>query len=154
MDKWFKIDFTGKKNFVDCATGWTTPRLVRRELIYLRRGRRRFFRINRRTAACRAGKTVGKSGRTTPLTRGMITSCNSTIRVNYGGGRVALFADQMAIRSLSAKPFSQGGDSGSVIWTWDRRRYPVGLLFAGGGGITFANKIQRVLKQLNCRLYT
>jgi hypothetical protein len=31
---------------------------------------------------------------------------------------------------------------------------PVGLLFAGGGGTTFANRITRVLAALDIRLYT
>ena len=96
---------------------------------------------------------VGKSGRTTQLTTGRVTDCSVTIRVNYGGGRVALFRDQIAIRGLSGL-FSAGGDSGSLIWTWNRTRSPVGLLFAGGGGVTFANKIGHVLKALDIRLYT
>ena len=64
-----------------------------------------------------------------------------------GPGRVALFCDQMVIRAPSGD-FSAGGDSGSLIWTWDSRRCPVGLLFAGGGGYTIANKIHRVLGSL------
>jgi hypothetical protein len=91
---------------------------------------------------------VGKTGRTTQLTHGIITDCNATIRVNYGGGRVALFSDQITIRGIGGG-FSAGGDSGSLIWTWDARRNPVGLLFAGGGDFTFANKIPRVLAALD-----
>ena len=49
---------------------------------------------------------------------------------------------------------SAGGDSGSLIWSWDKQRNPVGLLFAGGGGFTFANKIGRVLSALDINLYT
>nr|MDQ3989739.1 hypothetical protein [Actinomycetota bacterium] len=67
--------------------------------------------------------------------------------------RVALFRDQMAIRAASGD-FSAGGDSGSVIWTWDSSRRPVGLLFAGGGGTTFANRMDRVLAALDITLFT
>ncbi|MGD1917182.1 MAG: hypothetical protein ACFCBV_13485 [Phycisphaerales bacterium] len=154
LQKWVKIDFTGKKNYVDCALGWTSPRLVRRELVYIYRGRRRFFRVSRRPANPVVGKLVGKSGRTTQLTAGRVISTNATLRVNFGGGRVGVFTDQMAVRGNGSRPFSAGGDSGSLIWNWDRQRQPVGLLFAGGGGITFGNKINRVLRALNVQLYT
>ena len=50
--------------------------------------------------------------------------------------------------------FSLGGDSGSSIWTWDAARRPVGLLFAGGGGVTFANRMDRVMTALDIWLYT
>jgi hypothetical protein len=78
---------------------------------------------------------------------------SATINVAYGGGRVATFADQIAIQASSGN-FSAGGDSGSLIWTWDSARRPVGLLFAGGGNVTFANKIGRVLTALDIRLVT
>ena len=107
-----------------------------------------FFRVSSLPVACRVGMNVGKTGRTTQLTHGIITDCNATIRVNYGGGRVALFSDQITIRGIGGG-FSAGGDSGSLIWTWDARRNPVGLLFAGGGDFTFANKIPRVLAALD-----
>jgi hypothetical protein len=70
---------------------------------------------------------VGKSGRTTQLRAGRITDISATVRVNYGGGRQALFQDQLVIRGISGD-FSAGGDSGSLVWTWDARRNPVGLL--------------------------
>ena len=89
------------------------------------------------------GMTAGKSGRTTQLTNGRVTAVGVTINVNYGDGRVARFVTQIAVRSPSGN-FSAGGDSGSVIWTWDARRAPVALLFAGGG-TTFTNPITSVL---------
>ncbi len=153
LERFVPIDFRGRANFVDCATGWASPSRVQRKFVYLRGGRRRFFRVGRRPVRCRRDMVVGKSGRTTQLRRGMITDCNATIRVNYGRGRVALFRDQIAIRGLRG-PFSAGGDSGSLVWQWNRTRPPVGLLFAGGGGFTFANKIGRVLRALDVSLVT
>ena len=67
---------------------------------------------------------------------------------------MANFRDQISIRGNNNRLFSQGGDSGSLIWTWDSVRSPVGLLFAGGGELTFANKIGRVLDALDLTLYT
>lgn len=80
---------------------------------------------------------VGKTGRTTQLRQGRITAVGVSVNVGYAG-RTALFVDQIAIQSVNASPFSAGGDSGSSIWTWNSARNPVGLLFAGGGGTTFA----------------
>ena len=153
LERYVPINFRGGVNYVDCATAWAWPKKVRREQVYVRGGRPRYFRINRRPRTCRRGTLVGKSGRTTQITAGRVVDCNATIRVNYGRGRIALFKDQVTIRGLRGS-FSRGGDSGSVIWTWDRRRNPVGLLFAGGRGLTFANKIQRVVRALDIRLAT
>ena len=144
---------SGRVNFVDAATGWAWPQRVRKELVYLRGGSRRFFRVSRRIRGCRRGMLVGKSGRTTQLTTGRIVDCNWSGWVNYGGGRRAFFRDQMTIRGTGDN-FSAGGDSGSLIWTWDRRRNAVGLLFAGGGGLTIANKIGRVVRALDINLDT
>lgn len=153
LERFVPINFAGGVNLVDCATGWAWPDRVRRELVYLRGGAPVFFRISGVPVAPVLGMLVGKSGRTTQLTQGRITGIGATIRVNYGGGRVALFQDQIAIVGTSGQ-FSAGGDSGSSIWTWNSQRNPVGLLFAGGGGVTFANRITRVLMALDINLFT
>ena len=99
---------------------------------------------------------VGKTGRTTQLRVGRVTDCAANVRVNYGGGRVALFCRQIVVRGIGNPPFSAGGDSGSVIWTWDSRRNPVGLLFAGNStnNITIANHMTHVVRALDINLYT
>ena len=153
LERFVRIDFSGRPNYLDCATGWCWSDRVRRDLIYRSGGQWRHFRISSRTRACQVGMTVGKSGRTTQLTSGRITDCNASIRVNYGQGRFGLFKDQITVRGLRGD-FSRPGDSGSVIWSYDNRRNPVGLLFAGGGGYTFANKIGRVLSALDINLWT
>jgi hypothetical protein len=154
LERFVPINFTsGAVNFVDCATGWAWPDRVRRELVFVSGGVRRFFRIGSVPVAPVLGMAVGKSGRTTQLTSGRITGVGVTVNVNYGGGRVAHFRDQIAIRASSGN-FSAGGDSGSSIWTWDSARRPVGLLFAGGGGTTFANRMDRVVAALDINLVT
>ncbi len=153
LEKFEPINFRGGTNFVDCATGHAWPKRVDRNLMYIHRGVVRRFRVGRSPGRARPGMAVGKSGRTTQLTSGRVTAVGVTIRVNFGSAGVALFRDQIAIRSPRGN-FSAGGDSGSLIWTWNKRRTPVGLLFAGGGGTTFANRIDRVLKTLDVTLYT
>lgn len=153
LESWVPINFAGGTNYVDCATAWAWPDRVRRELKYESGGNEVYFRVNSTPVAPTSNLVVGKTGRTTNLTQGRITDLSATISVNFQG-RIAIFKDQLGIKSTSATPFSAGGDSGSLIWTWDGRLAPVGLLFAGGGGNTFANKIQRVLTALDIRLYT
>ena len=94
-----------------------------------------------------------KVGRTTGHTRGLITAVEvDGVAVQYDNG-VYRFDDQIEIAGRSGA-FSQGGDSGSVIWR-SSDRAPLGLLFAGsstggdgGAGVTFANPLSTVLAVL------
>lgn len=153
LERFVPINFSGGINYVDCATGWAWPDRVRRELIYLSGGRPVYFRVGSGPISPAVNMLVGKTGRTTQLTQGRTTAIGVSVNVNYGGGRVAHFRDQIAIRGLSGD-FSAGGDSGSLIWQWASGLRPVGLLFAGGGGTTFGNRITRVLSALDIHLYT
>lgn len=152
LARWVPITFGGAANLVDAAFGWAWSDRIRGEQYYLSRGRGAYYRTGATPIAARVGMLVGKSGRTTGLTQGRVTQIGVSINVNFGAGRVALFRNQIAIQSINASPFSTGGDSGSLIWHWSSRREPVGLLFAGGGGTTFANPIASVLSALNIRL--
>jgi hypothetical protein len=90
------------------------------------------------------GQSVMKYGRTTRLTTGTINGINVTVSVCYNSScsLIATFTDQIAVNPGS---FSKAGDSGSLIVSNDANAYPIGLLFAGGTGITFANPIDAVL---------
>lgn len=155
LERFVPINFSGACNYVDCGTGWCWHDRVRRELCYVSGGSVQLFRIGSTPIGGHPplGTPVGKTGRTTQLTSGRVTAVGVTINVNYGGGKVARFCDQFAVRASSGD-FSAGGDSGSVIWTWDSYRRPVGLLFAGGGGTTFANRMDRVVAALDINLLT
>lgn len=88
---------------------------------------------------------VQKYGRTTRLTKGLVTSINVTSIIIYNTGP-RLFTGQIAIE-LPRKvkgTFSDSGDSGSLVVT-DPGNSPVGLLFAGSDDVTLANPIQKVL---------
>lgn len=153
LEKFIPINFAGAINYVDCANGWAWPDRVRRELIYLSGGVQRFFRIGNNPIDPTVNMLVGKTGRTTQLTQGKVTAVSVTVNVSYGGGRVGHFRDQFSVRANNGD-FSAGGDSGSVIWQWAPGLRPCGLLFAGGGGTTFGNRITRVLAALGDQLYT
>lgn len=150
--RWVPISFGGAPNYVDAAIGWAWHERVRGEQYYLSGGRSSYYTTGTVPLPASLGMIVGKSGRTTGLTQGRVTQIGVSVNVNYGGGRVALFRNQIAFQSVNANPFSAPGDSGSLIWRWAAGLRPVGLLFAGGGGITFANPIASVLAALNIRL--
>jgi hypothetical protein len=102
---------------------------------------------------------VAKVGRTTALTRGRIVAFEvDNVVVEYDQGP-AVFDGQLEIESSGDGPFSDGGDSGSLIYT--DAGLAVGLLFAGstqGGsnnlGLTYAAPIDDVLQALKCELLT
>lgn len=99
------------------------------------------------------GQVVYKSGRTTGATKGRVTAFDlDNVIVNYDIGNLR-FDGQIEIEGTGRGPFSDGGDSGSLIVNADM--LAIGLLFAGsdsggrnGLGLTFANPIHQVLKNL------
>ena len=86
---------------------------------------------------------VEKTGRTTGYKVGKIIGLDASSYVEYDYG-TAYFEDQILIQDINGH-FSAGGDSGSLITDGDGR--PVGLLFAGGGDITLANKMQNIVDE-------
>ena len=152
LARWVPISFGGAANYVDAAFAWAWHQRIRGEQYYLSGGRPAYYRTGTAPLPASLGMVVGKSGRTTGLTQGRVTQIGVSVNVNFGGGRIALFRNQMAIQSVNSSPFSAPGNSGSLIWQWTTGVRPVGLLFAGGGGVTFANPIASVLSALNIRL--
>jgi hypothetical protein len=104
-----------------------------------------------------AGAKVAKVGRTTGLTHGRVTAFElDNVVVGYDLGNLR-FDNQIEIEGAEAGPFSQGGDSGSVIV--DEELKAVALLFAGGDqggtngqGLTYASPIHKVLEVLAVEL--
>jgi hypothetical protein len=100
------------------------------------------------------GLYVQKFGRTSGMTHGQITDINVTVDVCYEPFWIwcftwGTFVDQIGIMSVDSNPFSEGGDSGSLIVTDDENNQLVGLLFAGNGTKTLANRIDLVLDGFN-----
>lgn len=120
------------RNLVDAALAEGQFHDLNREIHWV--GHLRGWRTR---AHVTVGTLVHKTGRTTNYTTGRITAVNATIDVNYAGGRVARFRDQ-----ILTTPMTAGGDSGSLLV--DRDNFAVGLIFAGSPLVTLANQIQHV----------
>jgi len=91
------------------------------------------------------GMRIQKSGRTTAVTQDEILQLDVTTQVQYGGGKMAMFEDQIMTGSMSAP-----GDSGSIIIDMDKNL--VGLLFAGSDEVTVFNRIKHVFDLLGLHL--
>lgn len=89
---------------------------------------------------------VQKTGRTTGFTSGRVTNINATVDVNYGGGKVARFRNQIVTTRMGGP-----GDSGSLVMNRDEQA--VGLLFAGSSTQTIINNIYFVQVLLRVRLH-
>jgi hypothetical protein len=96
---------------------------------------------------------VAKLGRTTGLTRGRVTAIElDGVTVQYDRGALR-FDGQVEVHADSG-PFSQGGDSGSLVVA-ESSLDAVALLFAGNEpGVTYANPIGAVLDALGATLQT
>jgi hypothetical protein len=126
------VPLPNHNNLVDAAIAEGQFHDLDREIYWIG-----YVRGWRRRAGVTVGTIVQKTGRTTNYTTGRITAVNATVDVNYGGGRVARFLDQIVTTNISA-----GGDSGSLVTTLDD--VAVGLLFAGSAVATIVNQIEHV----------
>lgn len=99
----------------------------------------------RETVTEELNQLVQKYGRTSALTKGVVTGIDAEVRVGYDSG-TARFVNQIFVQAR--KPFIKPGDSGSLLVT-DPGRNPVGLLFAGSadGKFAVANPIAPVLSR-------
>lgn len=133
LTRFVPINFAaGASNLVDAAIAEALFDDLDREIHWSGPARGR-----RQKAGVTVGMIVKKTGRTTNFTTGRITAINATINVNYGGGRVGRFVDQIVTTNMSA-----GGDSGSLVTTLDN--VAVGLLYAGSPVAMIANQIENV----------
>jgi len=152
LTRFIAIDFQ-KTNYVDCAVA---------ELIagvqFDYQSLDSFGSLSgERTAQLAGNEAVRKIGRTTGLTVGTISAIEvDNVAVGYDQG-TAYFDSQIEIASTGPGPFSDGGDSGSLII--DENNEALGLLFAGsdqggpnGLGLTYANPIEAVMSNLNTSL--
>jgi hypothetical protein len=128
-------------NDVDCAVAEVLDsKLVRGSILGIGR------LADGRPVEATEGMPVEKSGRTTGFTAGTIADTNADVIVGYETGNFT-FQNQIIVVGDHG-PFSQAGDSGSLIVATVPRR-AVALLFAGSATHTIGNPISAVLSALN-----
>lgn len=98
------------------------------------------------------GRSVEKYGSKTRHTIGTVQAIDVMVRITYDVGNQrydVLFDGQITIAGVDLQPFSNRGDSGSLIVDAETRK-PVALLFGGGNDgeqkVTYANPIDLVLE--------
>ncbi len=134
---------TQQPNTVDCAVAKATiQNLVSKDILYIG--------APQGTAPAAIDMTVHKFGRTTGYTVGQVTSVDTDVTVQYDIGNIT-FTGQIIIVGSGAQPFSNAGDSGSLILERGTNK-AVALLFAGSSTHTIANHFDDVLKSLGVTL--
>lgn len=153
LERFQAIDFTGR-NTIDAALAKADMDSIDPSLL---RGIDKGVDRVLRGAAAVDLEEVSKIGRTTGPTEGRVTAIEvDNVVVGYEAGD-ATFDDCLEVESITDEPFSDGGDSGSLIV--NRAFKGVGLLFAGsdtggsnGLGVTYANPLLTVLRDLKVQL--
>jgi len=134
----------GSPNDVDCAIAEALDaKLVRASVLGIGR------LADGKAAPATEGLPVEKSGRTTGFRTGKVTDTSADVIVGYDTGNFT-FQNQILVEGDNG-PFSQAGDSGSLIVATAERR-AVALLFAGSDTHTIGNPIAAVLGALNVAL--
>lgn len=138
--------FTGNGNYVnevDCAIAEPIPNRLA-DLVPDIFG----IGIPMGTIKPRRGMKVVKVGRTSGKTTSEITDINFHIKLDYGSVGIVGFTNQ-----ILCKPFTQEGDSGSLVIDQATGK-AVGLHIAGGDGGSISNPIDKVLASLGVKLVT
>lgn len=138
LSRFVPIRFNGKCNYVDAAIAEGDLCDLDREVYW--------SGFVNESAWAKLGEIVHKTGRTTGHTSGRVLAINATVNVNFGGGKVAKFCNQIITTNMSA-----GGDSGSLVINKDSQG--VGLLFAGSSRVTICNHLNYVLGMLQIKLH-
>jgi len=155
LTRFVPIDFTpGAENRVDGAIATPISPIQNQVLWNTRDIGAQIPAQSRQLGDAELGLAVQKTGRTTEHTEGFVQSLYATVQVKYDMFRKATLVDQIIVSQDGSQPaFSNGGDSGSLVYDTGRRC--IGLLFAGSEGganepaTTIVNPIHHVLRELN-----
>jgi hypothetical protein len=129
----------GVMNKVDCAIAKAVkPTLLSRDIL--------FIGPPQGVDTAAIDMVVHKFGRTTGYRAGRVTSVDTDVTVQYETGAFT-FEGQIIIVGLNDQPFSDAGDSGSLILERQSQQ-AVALLFAGSASHTIANHLEDVLQAL------
>lgn len=105
--------------------------------------------IDSTTGAVTVDSLVFKSGRTTEITAGIVREVGASHWVDYPMGQ-AFFSGGIGIEGTIGH-FSEVGDSGSIVWSLEFVRNPVGMIYGGTQNFSrsFAHPIDIVTQALD-----
>jgi hypothetical protein len=144
LTKFIKLNAKGA-NKVDCAIAEVLNPKTVNAAPYASVGRLK----STAPKAAASGMKVEKVGRTTGYTKGVVHDVAADVQVDYDGV-VLTFQNQIVIFG-TGKPFSDSGDSGSLI-VESSSKSAVALLFGGSKTYTLANHFDEVLSALGVTL--
>jgi hypothetical protein len=177
LSHWMPLNFaSGSQNTMDVAIAKVTPGMMDPTGSILNIGPISASPFAFADAA--VGMYVQKNGRTSCLTLGQVEATDTLGKVQYEKGcgamnsGIATFNHQILIQGVTAPgvtpivlplfppaptglpinataAFAGPGDSGSLVVTTETCPRAVGLLFAGGEGLTVVNPIERVLDSMS-----
>jgi hypothetical protein len=142
LSKFVALGLNGA-NTVDCAIAKGAPQNVLSKSIL-------HIGAPQGTAAAAIDMAVHKFGRTTGYTVGTVSSVDTDTKVQYEMGKLT-FTGQIIVVGMNGNPFSDNGDSGSLILQRGTNK-ALGLLMAGSSTHTIANHIDDVLEALGVTL--
>ncbi|MCK1517334.1 hypothetical protein IVB22_33490 [Bradyrhizobium sp. 190] len=100
----------------------------------------------------RLGERVYKMGRTTGLTDGILDLVGVQRQIILISGKEYVYTNVLGVRQAPGrdKPFSQPGDSGSLVYTHDGKG--IGLIIGGSESISWLSPLDACLTELNVKL--
>jgi len=99
----------------------------------------------------RVGEDVFKQGRTTGFTAGTLDVASvMSYSIQLPDGRVYAYKDLAVVKNKGSKPFSQPGDSGSIVYTEDAKG--IGLIVGGSPEYTFLSPLSSCLRAMKAEL--
>jgi len=136
-----RLVFGGTPNFVDVAiaqvrvSGSVAPEILG------------IGRVHQPPMLATKHQSVKKHGFATGNTLGVVAGISEDLMVTFDTDHVVHFSRQMAIQGVGGKPFSRGGDSGSLVLDAQTSR-PVGMIIAGAGPFSVATHIGVILTNM------
>lgn len=143
LEGWIPLNFGGGPNYIDAAFALTSGDLLYGEVYGI-------GAIEAHPLEASLGMMTRKAGRTTGVSRGLVSDLAASIRVRYGAGS-ALLREQLLVTGLDGGRFSEAGDSGALVIEEGSRR-PIGVLCGGSPKRSIVNRIGPVLDGLGLGL--
>jgi hypothetical protein len=134
-------------NLIDAAVAILRPRIEFSTMVPLPDGTKIYLKgVTEAALDQKVFKYSIKNG----LTTGRITAVRGTVMVEYAKVK-RLFNEVLMVESINDRPFSESGDSGSLVY--NAAGFAIGIVFAMSNKISIVCPLPSILKELNCTLF-